>query len=135
MFEKADVEISRSEVLGAIRKMKSGKASGVDGVKAEYLKNGGEVCADWMVRMLNVCLNTGSVPNEWKIGCIIPLYKGKGDSLACRNKRSGPIGSKTNSVTDSFPVFKSNSDKFEDIQVPAIIKARKIGSSESYRTL
>ena len=40
MFEKAD-EISMREELGAIRKMKSG----VDGVKAEYLKSGGEVCA------------------------------------------------------------------------------------------
>ena len=35
-----------SEVLEAIRKMKSGKAIGVDGVKAEYLKNGGELCAE-----------------------------------------------------------------------------------------
>ena len=46
VFEKADVEISRSEVLGLIRKMKSGKANGVDGVKAEYLKGGGEVCIE-----------------------------------------------------------------------------------------
>ena len=87
VFEKADAEISMSEVQGAIRKMKSGKASGVDGVKAEYLKSGGKVCAEWMVRMLNVCLSSGSVPNEWKIGCIIPLYKGKGDSLECKNNR------------------------------------------------
>ena len=40
VFEKADAEISMSEVQGAIRKMKSGKASGVDGVKVEYLKIG-----------------------------------------------------------------------------------------------
>ena len=45
VFEKAVAEISASEVLGAIRKMKSGKASGVDGVKLEYLKGEGEICA------------------------------------------------------------------------------------------
>jgi len=33
-----------------------------------------EVCAVWMVRMLNVCLNIGSVPNEWKIGCVVLIY-------------------------------------------------------------
>ena len=58
-----------SEVLGAIRKMKCGKASEVDGVKAKYLTtSGGKVCAEWMVNMLNVCLSSGSVLSEWKIG-------------------------------------------------------------------
>ena len=41
------------EELGAIRKMKSG----VDGVKAEYLKGGGEVCAEWMM-MVNLCVSS-----------------------------------------------------------------------------
>jgi len=56
-------------------------------VKTEYLTSGGYVCAEWMVRMLNVCLSSGSVPDEWTIRCIIPLYKGKGDSLECKNNR------------------------------------------------
>ena len=47
-----------SEVLGAIMKVKIGKAGGVNGVKAEYLKSWGEVCAEWMVRMLNVYLSS-----------------------------------------------------------------------------
>ena len=75
------------EVLEALSKLKCWKASGVDGVKAEYLKSAGYVCAEWMVRLLNVCLSSGSVPNEWKIGCIVPLYKGKVDPLECRNSR------------------------------------------------
>ena len=37
--------------------------------------------------MLNVCLSSGSVPNGWRIGCFIPLYKGKGDPLVCKNNR------------------------------------------------
>ena len=45
------------------------------------------MCAEWMVRLLNVCLSSGSVPSEWKIGCIVPLYKGKGDRLECKNNR------------------------------------------------
>ena len=61
--------------------------SGVNGVKAEYLKSWDEVCAEWMVRMLNVYFSSGSVPNEWKIGCLILLYKGKGYPLEFKNNR------------------------------------------------
>ena len=87
IFEKANADVSVSEVLGAVSRLKGGKASGLDEVKAEYLKSGGYVCAEWMVRLLNVCLSSGSVPSEWKIGCIVPLYKGKGDRLECKNNR------------------------------------------------
>merc|ERR1711989_33673 len=87
IFEKANADVSVSEVLGAVNRLKGGKASGLDEVKAEYLKSGGYVCAEWMVRLLNVCLSSGSVPSEWKIGCIVPLYKGKGDRLECKNNR------------------------------------------------
>merc|ERR1711989_21096 len=78
IFEKANANVSVSEVLGAVSRLKGGKASGLDEMKTEYLKSGGYVCAEWMVRLLNVCLSSGSVPSEWKIGCIVPLYKGKG---------------------------------------------------------
>ena len=87
VFEKADMNVSVNEVLKAVCKLKDGKASGVDEIKAEYLKSGGYVCAEWLVRLLNECLRTGRVPSEWKIGCIVPLYKGKGDPLECKNNR------------------------------------------------
>ena len=87
VFEKADMNVSINEVLEAVRRLKCGKASGVDEIKAEYLKSGGYVCAEWMVRLFNVCMSSGRVPKEWKIGCIVPLYKGKGDPLECKNNR------------------------------------------------
>ena len=45
------------------------------------------MCAEWMVRLLDVCMSSGRVPSERKMGCIVPLYKGKGDPLECRNSR------------------------------------------------
>ena len=39
------------------------------------------MCAEWMVKLLNVCLSRWEVQNELKIGCIVPLYKGEGDPL------------------------------------------------------
>ena len=76
-----NAEVREQEVLEAVNRLKSGKASGMDGVKAEYLKCGGVVCAEWIVRLLNVCMNSGVVPKDWKMGCIVSLYKGKGDPL------------------------------------------------------
>ena len=87
VFEKADTDISMKEVVGAVSRLRNGKASVVDDVKAEYLKSGGNICAKWMVRLLNVCLLSGRVPNDWKIGCLIPLYKEKGDPLECKNDK------------------------------------------------
>ena len=87
VFEKADTDITMTEVVGAVNRLGGGKASGVDDVKAEFLKSGGMMCAEWMVRLLNVCLSSGKVPKDWKIGCIVPLYKGKGDPLECKNNR------------------------------------------------
>ena len=86
VFEKADIDVSIKEVLGAVSRLKCGKASGVNGVKAEYLKSGGYVCAEWMVRLLNECMSSGRLPIKWKIGCIVPLYKGKGDPLEYKNR-------------------------------------------------
>ena len=83
MFEKADTDINTKEIVGAVSRLGNGKASGADDMKAEYLKSGGNMFAEWMVRLLNVCLSSEKVPNEWKIGCFVLLYKGKGDPLEC----------------------------------------------------
>jgi len=62
VFEKADTDISMMEVVGAVSRLGNGKASGVDDVKAEYLKSDGNMCAERMVRLLCVCLSSGKVP-------------------------------------------------------------------------
>lgn len=87
VFEKGNMDISLDEVVRAVNRLKGGKASGVDEMKAEYLKSGGHMCAEWMVRLMNVCMSSGRVPKDWKMGCIVPLYKGKGDALECKNNR------------------------------------------------
>ena len=56
--------MNMNEIPGAIRKIKSGKANGVDRVKAKNLKSVGKVSTKWIVGMLNICLSSGSVANE-----------------------------------------------------------------------
>jgi hypothetical protein len=81
-------DISESEVKNAIQRLKNGKAAGIDDVKSELLKYGGETA--WM-EMKVICesaWNEGIVPCEWKKAIIKPLYKGKGARSECKNSRA-----------------------------------------------
>ena len=42
---------------------------------------------DWLLRILDKCMESGVVPEDWKAACIIPVYKGKGDRRDCVNYR------------------------------------------------
>ena len=79
--------IGRIEVRAAIKRLKAGKAAGMDGIAGECIRNGGEVIVEWLVRMFNGCFETGCVPEDWKSACIVPLYKGKGDTRECGSYR------------------------------------------------
>ena len=51
----------------------------MDGVATESLKLGGDVCAEWLVRMFDVCLSGEKVSTDMKVVCIVPQYKEKSD--------------------------------------------------------
>lgn len=82
-----DTVISVEEVQEAVREMKAGKAPGLDGCVVECLKCGGVKIIEWLVRVLNVCFESGIVPVDWVSACIVPLYKGKGDKYECTSYR------------------------------------------------
>ena len=79
--------ITREEIRQALAKMKGGKAPGMDGVDAEFMKVGGDVMIEWLERLFNVCWREGRVPQEWREACIVPIYKGKGEKNECANYR------------------------------------------------
>ena len=55
--------------------MKSGKAPGLDGFTVESLKKGGMAVLEWLVRLLNLRFDMGVVPMDWRVACILLLYK------------------------------------------------------------
>ena len=75
------------ETRAAVNRLRSGKAAGICGIYAEYLKAGG----DGAVQALHVILcsiwTTGVIPSDWKRGIIVPLWKGKGDRQDCNAYR------------------------------------------------
>ena len=79
--------VTKGEVERALRVMRMGKATGLDGIPAECLKKGGRVVVEWLVRLLNICFDAGEVPADWRMAAIVPIYKGKGDKHMCSNYR------------------------------------------------
>ena len=71
-------EIRQEEVETAMHKMKKGKATGADEVRLEMLEMTGEVGVKWTGRLLNVCMQEGRIPKEWRMGLIVPIWKRKG---------------------------------------------------------
>ena len=80
-------EIIREEVCRALKKLKTGKAPGIDGIRGEMLKCGGEVVVDWIFCLCKLAWESSVVPEDWKKGIIIPIYKGKGDRWECNSHR------------------------------------------------
>jgi hypothetical protein len=74
------------EIRGAIKKLKSNKASGADEIRAELFKAGGEVIEVWLSRLLRLIWIQRKVPEEWLRAIIIPLFK-KGARNKCENWR------------------------------------------------
>ena len=63
----------------AVKKIKTGKAVGVDELSVEMVKANRLVGIKWLTRLLNVCFTAGEIPTEWRREVIVPTWKGEGD--------------------------------------------------------
>ena len=71
--EDLNVDISYDEVVEALKKVKSGKAVGIDKLPVEALKNA--TCAMFMTHLFNACFKSNCVPEIWGKGIISPIVK------------------------------------------------------------
>ena len=76
-------EITELEVQKAIKKLKCGKACGLDGITAEMLKAGGQDVVLFLTRMFNVLFEKGIYPQDWAKAIVIPIHK-KRKHRTCR---------------------------------------------------
>ena len=65
--------IEKSEVKRAIDRAKLNKATGIDAIPAEALKN--PSCVDLLLPIIKACFEQGAVPECWKTGIINPILK------------------------------------------------------------
>ena len=62
-------------------KLKSGKAFGNDGILNEYIKNTIDDLMPIYVKLFNIILDTGIVPDTWSLGIMVTIYKNKGSKI------------------------------------------------------
>ena len=79
--------ITKEEVELCIKKLKNNKSSGSDQILNEYLKASTDKMLTTYTLFFNIILKTGKIPDDWAIGTICPIYKGKGDPLNSDNYR------------------------------------------------
>ena len=85
--EGPEQEITECEIQLALKGMKAGKAAGKSGVCTEMLRALGEVGVNWLTRIFNRVWLEGQMPQDWREGTVIPIYKGKGDLRDCNSYR------------------------------------------------
>ncbi|CAG2254224.1 unnamed protein product [Mytilus edulis] len=68
--------IKESEVDGIIKLLKRRKASGHDKIQHEHLLYGGNTLVRCLTSLFNLVVSKGRIPNGWKLGLLVPLFKG-----------------------------------------------------------
>ena len=58
--------------------MQNNKASGIDNIINEYLKNCPDSVILLIIKLFNLILKTGIIPSDWCKGLIQPIFKNKG---------------------------------------------------------
>ena len=67
--------VTVAEVHRYLKRLSRKKACGIDNLPPGYLKDVSEVLAKPFCHLINICLQTGSVQNEFKIGKLTPIFK------------------------------------------------------------
>ena len=81
--------VTREEVVKAVRRFQNGKAAGGDRIVAELLKIGGETVIDWLTELIQEVWRTRKVPKYWRNATMIPLFKKK-ERAQCNNYKGFP---------------------------------------------
>ena len=75
-------------MLKPLKKMKSGKYSGLDGVVVEVESDFGKR----LKRLLTLCLENGKVRKDWVVSCIVHGYKENENKSECTSSREISLG-------------------------------------------
>ena len=80
------ISISRKDVIREIDKLKSHKSPGPDEIYARVLKECKEELGTPLTSLFNRSIESGLVPDDWKLANVIPIFK-KGDKSDPSNYR------------------------------------------------
>ena len=81
------VEFDIVEVERILSWSKMGKSSGLDGLFGEFLKYGSCILAPVMTILFNKVIHHATIPQDWKLAKIVPVFKNKGSPADIVNYR------------------------------------------------
>ena len=102
-----------TEVKEAIKKMKTGKAAGLDGITADMLKAEDIMTPKILRDILEQIWQSEETPKSWTIGLIVKMPK-KGDLSNCNNWRGITLLSITSKILSRI-IHKRLSDTLNDL--------------------
>jgi hypothetical protein len=79
--------IQESKVKDALKRMKGGKAMGLDGIPIEVWRTLGDVAIVWLTKLLNLIFRSNKMPDEWRRSILVPIFKNKGDVVLVDESR------------------------------------------------
>jgi hypothetical protein len=75
--------IQESEVKYALKRMKGGKAVGLDGIPIEVWRSIGGIVIVWLTKLFNIIIQSNKMPDEWRRNILVPIFKNNGDEIFC----------------------------------------------------
>ena len=75
------------EVEERVKKLENRKSEGKDEVTEEMVKGGGDAVVGWIWKLCNMTFESDVVPEDLRSAVIVPLHKGKGEMIKCKNYR------------------------------------------------
>ena len=80
-------KVAHNEIVEAMQKLKSGKATGPSEVSVEMIVASGEIGVKVMMELCQHILDGRGIVDEWKTSVIVSISKGKGDVMSCGSYR------------------------------------------------
>ena len=68
-------DITLDELNEILRECPNDKAAGVSGITYKLIKHSSKHYKKWLIRLYNLCLNTGLTPSIWKYALLYPIPK------------------------------------------------------------
>ena len=69
------IDFSLYRIRSLLKKVKPKKAPGPDGINGIVLKKCAVSLAYPLSKLYKLSYNTGIIPNEWKLSCVVPVHK------------------------------------------------------------
>ena len=78
-------KMMREEMINVLDKMKGRKVASLGDTVMRMLKNGSFNLVNWLLRIFSRCMETGVVLGDYKVACVVKVYKGRRDRSQCAN--------------------------------------------------